>query len=195
MKETWVPLNYKVPLSRPYEISNLGNVRYQYVYKDGRVVTRMAKPKTKGKGKSLSVGIGLRIDSGKYLTARLDYLVAKAFIPRPSSATRVKHLDGDMTNNVASNLAWIVPSNPTFKPVVKPAVKPIIKVDGSDRRVRQYTAEGKFIHEYRSAKAASGAVYVFVSAIVNCCNRQPGYGVIAGYRWRWADDDELNGMG
>lgn len=36
----------------------------------------------------------------------VDYIVAKAFIDNPRAYFRVKHLDGDITNNKITNLAW-----------------------------------------------------------------------------------------
>lgn len=45
--------------------------------------------------------------SGKKARLLVHSLVAAAFLPpRPSIAHEVRHLDGDRTNNVASNLAW-----------------------------------------------------------------------------------------
>lgn len=44
---------------------------------------------------------------GKKTSLLVHSLVANAFLlERPSSAHEVRHLDGDRTNNVASNLAW-----------------------------------------------------------------------------------------
>lgn len=41
--------------------------------------------------------------------AYVDLLVAETFLvnPDPKSYTEVEHIDGDMSNNAASNLRWI----------------------------------------------------------------------------------------
>lgn len=50
------------------------------------------------------------LDGGKKKQKLISQLVAEAFVPLPyQDCCRVRHLDGDKTNNRADNLEWIVP--------------------------------------------------------------------------------------
>lgn len=55
----------------------------------------------------LSGYYGICVDGKNYLIHRL---VAEAFVDNPLNKSMVNHKDGDKTNNSASNLEWVTPS-------------------------------------------------------------------------------------
>lgn len=84
-----------------YEVSNLGRVRsITHTDSMGRVQKgRVLCFGDNGKG-YLHVGLGKR---------RQDYvhrLVAAAFVDNPDELTEINHIDGDKSNNAATNLEW-----------------------------------------------------------------------------------------
>jgi hypothetical protein len=76
-----------------YEVSNLGAVR-------NIVKNRFLKPTPVEKGGYLTVTIG-----GK--RRKLNRLVAIEFIENPLNLPQVHHIDKNVWNNAATNLAWI----------------------------------------------------------------------------------------
>lgn len=77
-----------------YEASDLGRIRRR---KTGRIIKEHDGP---NRAKLLSVSSG-----GKAKTVLVHQLVASAWIPGFSWGTVVKHLDGNNSNNVLSNLS------------------------------------------------------------------------------------------
>lgn len=92
MFETWIPLK-DFP---NYSVSNLGNVR-----NDSRLTNLSISYTIQGGAK-----VGL-VFGGKQLTRSVAVLVADAFVDgyNPKFNTPI-HLDGDRSNNCATNLAW-----------------------------------------------------------------------------------------
>lgn len=43
---------------------------------------------------------------GEAVTTYLHRIVAKAYVPNPNSKPQVNHIDGNVENNIASNLEW-----------------------------------------------------------------------------------------
>lgn len=105
--EKWMPI---LGHEDTHMISNLG-----------RVKSLPRKCRTKGGGQRSVPGRIMKTSraSNGYPTVQLKYrgkthlvhrLVAEAFIPRPDWATQVNHIDGDKSNNTASNLEWTTQS-------------------------------------------------------------------------------------
>lgn len=93
MEEIWVPSPVR---GDRYEVSSLGRVRSNW--DGGRVMHPYAHPKS-GHLMVKIVAPGSR-QRGYYV----HRLVAGAFVE--GSGPVVRHLDGDPTNNIPSNLAW-----------------------------------------------------------------------------------------
>lgn len=62
-----------------------------------------------GKGNSGYLHVCLCVKS-KAKTREVHRLVAEAFLERPHGKTEVNHIDGNKTNNAASNLEWVTRS-------------------------------------------------------------------------------------
>lgn len=90
--ETWVNVD---GYGGKYEVSNLGNVR------TGTTILKT----------TLNYGyrqVGLWLD-GKRVTRRVHRLVAVAFIgPSPTAEHVINHKDGVRSNNLPSNLEWVL---------------------------------------------------------------------------------------
>lgn len=78
------------------EVSDMGRVRSNM--RDGRILK--ATPDNKG---YMRLHVTIKRQRRSYKVHRL---VAEAFIPNPENKPQVNHIDGDKTNNAASNLEW-----------------------------------------------------------------------------------------
>jgi len=87
MVEIWKPIE-----GMPnYEISTFGQVK--------------SKKRRMEKILNSKYGQVMLYDEG-YKMHRIHRLVAQAFIPNPDSLPDVRHIDGNSSNNVVSNLEW-----------------------------------------------------------------------------------------
>ncbi len=105
MEEIWKDL----PYCNYYQVSNFGNVRaISRPIKTSRGnLFRMSKPKKvaltdNGSGYKI---FGTRLNS-KDKNFYIHRIVAELFIPNPKNLKEVNHIDGDKSNNGASNLEW-----------------------------------------------------------------------------------------
>jgi len=96
-EEKWTHID---GLSIGYEISSYGNVRENFGdhYEELKLSTNSK---------------GYKLLYLKGATYRVHVLVAKAFVDNPENKTMVRHIDGDKSNNHASNLVWVSPSENT----------------------------------------------------------------------------------
>jgi hypothetical protein len=98
--EQWRPV---VGYEGLYEVSNTGRV---FSIKRGHELTARCSNKSRG-GKYRLVVLFKNQVAKSFLIHRL---VASAFVDNPDGKTQVNHIDGDGTNNNASNLEWVTPS-------------------------------------------------------------------------------------
>ena len=97
IKEIWKDV---VGYEGQYEVSNLARVRSLKLYAKttGRIL------KQKYIKKYISVPLSHK---NKCTNCTVHRLVAKAFVPNPKKLKQVNHIDGDRSNNKASNLEWV----------------------------------------------------------------------------------------
>lgn len=84
-----------------YSVSDDGEV---FSYVSGRRHSMVLSPGGGALGKYLTVN--LRVGD-KRKTYSVHRLVAAAFVPNPDNKPCVNHIDGNPTNNAASNLEWV----------------------------------------------------------------------------------------
>lgn len=86
-------------LENYYQVSNEGRLRSK---KTGRIYN-LSKPKDGYPRTRICL-------DGVKLSVNIHRLVAVAFVPNPEGKKYVNHIDGDKTNNHATNLEWCTPS-------------------------------------------------------------------------------------
>ena len=119
------------------------------------------------RGRVFSGGMVMSLIRGRYVNLswkgevrRVDvgYLVARAFVPNVEGRLYVEHLDGDVENCRAENLAWVEKRGTFDRRDWKRRVFGVV----------QYTLEGEEVASYGSVRAASEATGVPCSVIRGC---------------------------
>lgn len=138
-------------LDRRYEVSDQG-----VVYSDGLPLAAIG-------------GVGVNIHGER---KKIAYLVARAFVPNQEGRQWVRHKNGDVTDNRASNLEWS-----EFKEEKKKGRKPI------ERAFAQYTLEGERVGLFTTlgeAASRSGVRATTIRAALIGKLKTAG-----GYLWTW----------
>lgn len=113
-------------------------------------------------------------------------LVAQAFIGNPHKLPQVNHINGDRTDNSASNLEWCTASE-NQKHAIRTGLKdPEDTVKATRKKVLQLDMSGNVINEWRSLSDAARALGLQVSNISHCCKGR--IGSTGGYKWRLVSD-------
>lgn len=189
-----------------YQISNLGRVLLFGVYRDGRRYSQRIKKTRFGVG---GYEYTILTDfSGKAKTWKIHRLVAMAFIQNPNEYPCVDHIDGERTNNRASNLRWATYSMNANNPITIRRLSQALKQhcsqdfvrerlramandpanikarrDSAIRTVCQLDKSGDFIREFESITEAANFVGGNVTSITRVCRgRRPS---AYGYKWRY----------
>ena len=178
IQEEWRPV---VGYEGRYEVSNLGRVRSlprtiyhldgkrgKCRFAPGRVLIQRATP-----------GRGYMIVALGYKQYKLVHrLVALAFVENPGNKQQVDHIDGDKSNNAASNLRWCTGSENCSNPNTKCRFS---------RRVMQIDPKtNEVIKIWPSALEAQRWIRKY--GIYKCLYEPQFHKTAGGYKWRFADE-------
>lgn len=78
---------------------------------------------------------------GKQRTTSIHRLVAELFIPNPDNKPQVNHINGDKTNNKASNLEWVTAQENMrhcYTELHNRVTKPVVRVSTDYREFKLY---------------------------------------------------------
>lgn len=157
-----------------YEVSNTGEVRgprgiiSQHHRKDRYTSVKLYRSGKDG-----------RYERKNRLVHRL---VAIAFISNPDNRSIVNHKDGNRANNNVANLEWCTHRQNTVHAHTNDMI------NKWERKVAQYTVDGKFIAEYSSLSKASRKTGVPLYNISKVCRKN--HRTAGGYRWKYSDNKE-----
>ena len=184
-KEIWKPIKgYDIE----YLISNYGNIispEHKIIDKRGieqKFKKRIIKPVLHSTGYYV---VTFR-KQGKKITIRIHRLVAELFVENPNNYNIVDHIDGNKTNNKATNLRWVTNSENirnentynNFKEKVtqvrKSEIKPVYQLDNN------YNV----IHKFNSTDEAANSVGCTASLIRNCCKIK--HYKAKGFHWSYS---------
>lgn len=155
-----------------YQVSNLGNVRSVDRVVNVRNGTKISKgkrlkPSTNKQG-YLFVPLSKENDVS---LARVNRIVAQAFIPNPDNLPAVNHIDRNRTNNKVSNLEWCtIEYNNRYS---------------TAKAIVQYNLSGSKVAEWEAISDAAKETGINLSNIAQCCR---GFRKTAGnYIWRYKE--------
>lgn len=116
----------------------------------------------------------------------LHRLLAENFIENPKNKPQVHHIDHNKKNYNLDNLEWVDQSENMKK--ARYFHKQVIPV-------KQYSKDGIFIAEYKSAKEAFEKTGVNYTHIRQCCNKIKHYNTAGGYKWESIISEDKNDYG
>lgn len=181
MKEEWKDI---IGYEELYQVSNLGNVRkIDRWVRIGRKDTYVSKGCVL-KGYTDNYRRVALSKDGIKKTFYVHRLVALAFIPNPQNKPQVNHIDGDKTNNKASNLEWVTNQENMFHE----------KVNNLNKNTRvviaQYDLDGRFKRKFKSISEASELTELSYSNIRSAV--QGRHKSAGGFLWRYFSGDKSN---
>jgi hypothetical protein len=97
----------------------------------------------------------------------IHVMVAETFLPNPEKKPEVNHKDKDCTNNKLENLEWATRSEQMIHSHLTNSIPN--RYNKTNRAVKQYDLEGKFICEYKSIRDASRQTGCSMSGISRSC--------------------------
>ena len=133
--------------------------------------------------------IELNID-GKPQKEYIHRIVAKAFIPNPNNYPIINQKDENPANNCADNLEWCTYEyNSNYGTCQEKILSNREYKAGwnhvQSKPVRQFTLDGKLIHEYGSCGMAATITGLDVKSINKCANGKLKQ--YAGFGWSYTD--------
>lgn len=170
MEEIWVDVKDYEGL---YQISNCGRVKS--LGNDKKRKEKILKYGNTGDG-HLTVALS---KNGKIKKPQIHRLVAQHFIPNPQNKPIAHHIDKNPENNNVDNIMWVTEEQhkalhpEVFEKTEIICSKPIV----------QYTMDGQFVAEYKSAKEAERNTEIYQQNICACCNKQRKSA--GGFKWQY----------
>lgn len=169
MTEQWK----KIEEYPQYSISNLGRVRHD---EKNKILVPFAIGK---KGNQYQA-----VDLYPKKSVRIHRLVAKYFIPNPENKPEVNHIDGDKTNNQATNLEWVSGSENCVHAYRVLGRKKFFGADNATSKKVIRVEDGKLYGSLQEAAKDCGlASHTSISNALSGQKRTAG-----GYHWKNADD-------
>ena len=193
--EIWVPIT---GYEGYYEVSNLGRVKaLSRIVKRGCISQPVRERILSAGGDAHHYPCVQLFKNGKGKRCKVHRLVAEAFIPNPSNAREVDHINTMRNDNRVENLRWVthkenmcnkntrkymsefVDNNPKVKEkILKTKIKN--KTRTSPKRIFQYSTEGQFIKEWTCAAEVEASTGFKRKSIAHYA-RNKSFGF--GYLW------------
>ena len=181
--ETWKEIKGYEGL---YEVSDCGNVRSLVCYSPKRGdYSKRSNPKLLRQATTHDGYKRVTLSrAGRMKSITVHRLVAIAFIPNPSNAPAVNHIDECITNNHVSNLEWCTSKENSNHGTLRQRIKErLSKHHHLAKPVIQMTLDGKEIRTFPSTREAARQLGIRSENISRCCKGQ--YSHAAGYKWKY----------
>ncbi len=177
-KEIWMPINGYETL---YLISNTGKVKSLGRDIIIRGVHKICKSKilVPALNKHNGYFCVYLFKEGNRRKYYIHKLVAEHFIPKPDNKKIIDHIDGVKTNNNSNNLRWVNHFENSCCNANTPTT--------DNRPILQYTLNGVFLKEYRSAVFAANELNINQANIVHCLKGK--YKQSGGFIWKYKSDN------
>lgn len=155
-----------------YQVSNKGNVRSLDRKVNFLHGTKISRGKLLKPGANAEGYLFVTLSKNNIVRpARINRLVASAFIPNPGNLPSVNHKDKNRKNNNVENLEWCtVEYNNRYS---------------SAKKIVQYDMDGNMIAEWDAISDASRETKINLSNIAQCCmgNRKTA----GHYIWKYKE--------
>lgn len=169
-------------------MKNLNNSKDSEIWKDIEgfeglySVSNKGRVRNKKRGRILKYGIdghgypfvALYKANSKPKQIKVHKLVAESFIDNPNNLPQVDHIDEVKTNNDASNLRWVTPSENIRH-----------SIHHKSCRINQLTLDGELVKAWDSLNQIERETGYSQGNIIKCCKGK--YKQSHGYRWEYVD--------
>lgn len=173
-----------------YQISDCGRLKSFLENTDGKILSQVNE-------KGWYFSVRLKDKNGRYHSKRIHRLVYETFIGEIKPKHHIHHKDGNKQNNNVENLQMLSAKEHCFE-----TNKIISTTLGMNKRnvfekpkhIRQYTLDNMFIAEYVNSVVAGEYSGVCARNILQVANKQDGRTQAGGFKWVFADKDEIKGV-